>query len=244
MSKTDWYAIPNLSREEEDRAWSSGEAGRQKLVLAHMKLVRSIARKLNRPEIEDDLISEGVIGLYEAIERGKPKEGVRFAALAAVCAKSRMVKHLFKVGALDRVPSGGKERDRWLVKSVITDARMELDIPHIAELTGLSEEAVEEALLGLGPDIPLHAIKDLATAIDDPEQYAMLESQRRWVRKAIHRLAQTKPAWAEAVKLRYIDGLPPRQIATILGVTPKAAAIRASRGLKYLKEAFSKENSV
>lgn len=55
-------------------------ATRNRLIEAHMPIVGSIARRLNRPDhVElDDLVSEGVFGLVRAIEGFDPLRGMKF----------------------------------------------------------------------------------------------------------------------------------------------------------------------
>jgi RNA polymerase sigma factor (sigma-70 family) len=58
---------------------------REKRVLSHLPLVRSIASRLRRrvPHVEmDDLVSAGTIGLIEAADRYDAAHGVRFASFA------------------------------------------------------------------------------------------------------------------------------------------------------------------
>ena len=63
----------------------SAEA-RSALIVAHLGLVRSLARKaLHRlpPSFEfDDLVQDGVLGLYDALDKWQPDRGVTFGAYA------------------------------------------------------------------------------------------------------------------------------------------------------------------
>lgn len=69
---------------EEVRVFGSPE--RERFVLAHAPLVRSIAQRIlvrlpSSVELSD-LVSDGVVGLIEAIERFDPARGVRFGSFA------------------------------------------------------------------------------------------------------------------------------------------------------------------
>ena len=56
---------------------------REELILAHMNLVRYLARKFaNRGEPLEDLTQVGMIGLMNAIDRFDPSRGIRFATYA------------------------------------------------------------------------------------------------------------------------------------------------------------------
>jgi RNA polymerase sigma factor (sigma-70 family) len=61
------------------------QRNREKRILPHLPLVRSIASRLQRrvPYVEmDDLVSAGTIGLIEAADRYDAAHGVRFASFA------------------------------------------------------------------------------------------------------------------------------------------------------------------
>jgi RNA polymerase primary sigma factor len=99
--------IPLLSREEEDAAAREAAAGsraaRNKLVNANLRFVVNVAKKYQGQGLPlSDLISEGNIGLLNAIERYDPEKGYHFisyavwwirqAILKAICEKSRMIR--------------------------------------------------------------------------------------------------------------------------------------------------------
>lgn len=48
------------------------------------------------------------------------------------------------------------------------------------------------------------------------------------------------PKYAQAIRLRYHDGLLVREIADVLGISENAAEIRVRRGLKMIKESAEK----
>ncbi|HNY17570.1 MAG TPA: sigma-70 family RNA polymerase sigma factor, partial [Treponemataceae bacterium] len=100
-------AIPLLSREEEYEyavaAAAGDEKARDKLVRANLRFVVSVAKKYQNQGLPlMDLISEGNIGLLNAVERFDVSKGyhfisyavwwVRQAILKAICEKSRMIR--------------------------------------------------------------------------------------------------------------------------------------------------------
>jgi len=77
-------ANPAAEWREEVRTFGSTE--REQFVLAHAPLVRFIAQRILQrlpASVElSDLVSEGVVGLIEAIERFDPSRGVKFGSFA------------------------------------------------------------------------------------------------------------------------------------------------------------------
>jgi RNA polymerase primary sigma factor len=99
--------IPLLSREEEDKiardAAKGDRTARDRLVSANLRFVVNVAKKYQGQGLSlDDLISEGNIGLINAVERYNVDKGYHFisyavwwirqAILKAICEKSRMIR--------------------------------------------------------------------------------------------------------------------------------------------------------
>lgn len=99
--------IDLLTREEEDiiarKAVAGDSEARDKLVQSNLRFVVSVAKKYQNQGLSlEDLISEGNIGLLNAIEKYDPERGFHFisyavwwirqAILKAICEKSRMIR--------------------------------------------------------------------------------------------------------------------------------------------------------
>ena len=77
-----------LTADDEVRLAREAQAGsaaaRDALVRSHLRLVLAIASGFRTHGVElDDLVSEGLLGMVEAVERFDPERGVRLAAYAA-----------------------------------------------------------------------------------------------------------------------------------------------------------------
>jgi|YelNatPaOPRAMG01_1025707.scaffolds.fasta_scaffold00013_166 RNA polymerase sigma factor, FliA/WhiG family/RNA polymerase sigma factor, sigma-70 family len=79
---------------------------KKQLVLAYLNLVKFAARSINLPPRSvftiDDLMSIGIIGLNEAIERFDPHRGVKFETFAAQRIRGVMLDEIRKVDWLPR----------------------------------------------------------------------------------------------------------------------------------------------
>lgn len=90
-------AQPMLSLDEEidliDRAKAGESAAVDRIVLAHLRMVVSSARRFAPNADPNDLVQEGVLGLMRALESFKPGIGVRFSTYARAWMKERQIQH-------------------------------------------------------------------------------------------------------------------------------------------------------
>ncbi len=61
-------------------------------------------------------------------------------------------------------------------------------------------------------------------------------------KRAMEALKQLPDAYREAISLRYVDGLSPKEIGDIVGEKENAVSVRIHRGLKKLKEILEKHD--
>ena len=101
--------IPLFTREEEDRIAKEAKAGskeaKEKLVLANLRFVVTIARKYQHRGLSlDDLISEGNIGLMTAVEKYDVDRGYHFISYATWWIRQSILKALGQTSNLIRLP--------------------------------------------------------------------------------------------------------------------------------------------
>ncbi|HOX12514.1 MAG TPA: RNA polymerase sigma factor RpoD/SigA [Spirochaetia bacterium] len=153
--------IPLLTREQEDtyaRAAARGEqAAKDMLVKSNLRFVVNIAKKYQNQGLPlSDLISEGNIGLINAIERYDVDKGYHFisyavwwirqAILKAVCEKSRMIRlplnranELVQIEKARKFVTGGMSEDGEIREI----ARMlDMDADHVADLVNVSRDLI------------------------------------------------------------------------------------------------------
>ncbi|HUW39710.1 MAG TPA: RNA polymerase sigma factor RpoD/SigA [Rectinemataceae bacterium] len=153
--------IPLLSRQDEDkyaRAAAQGEKfAKDMLVKSNLRFVVNVAKKYQNQGLPlADLISEGNIGLINAIERYDVDKGYHFisyavwwirqAILKAICEKSRMIRlPLNRANELVQI-----EKARKMLEGAMTEdeeireiARLlEMEPEHVADLVAVSRELV------------------------------------------------------------------------------------------------------
>jgi RNA polymerase primary sigma factor len=170
--------IPLLSREEEDtiaRAAAAGNrAAKNKLVSANLRFVVNVAKKYQGQGLPlSDLISEGNIGLINAIERYDVDKGYHFisyavwwirqAILKAICEKSRMIRlPLNRANELVQIEKARKAvQESHSSEGEIQEIARLLDMgpTHVADIINISRDLVSL-------ESPVNTDKDASTVGD------------------------------------------------------------------------------
>jgi RNA polymerase sigma-32 factor len=140
---------PRLDAEEETalaRQWRdvNDRAAFNRLVEGHRPFVISMARKLRGyPVCQDDLVSEGTIGLIKATERFDPDRGARLATYAAMWIKAAMYDFVFRSMFITKIAvTGPKKRIFFKLRRLAHSRIGDADLPGIATKLGASVEDV------------------------------------------------------------------------------------------------------
>lgn len=212
--------IPLLTREEEYQYAVAAKAGdpaaREKLVRANLRFVVNVAKKYQNQGLPlMDLISEGNIGLLNAVERFDADKGYHFisyavwwirqAILKAVCEKSRMIRlPLNRANELVQI-----EKAR---KVVVNNRSEEEELREIAGLLNMTSEHVRDIVNisrdMVSLDMPLFADRDSSSMGDfleddqyeNPEAYVIDRNLREDIDSL---LATLTPKEAEVIRYRF-----------------------------------------
>ncbi|MDR2403566.1 MAG: RNA polymerase sigma factor RpoD/SigA [Spirochaetaceae bacterium] len=212
--------IPLLSREEEDtiaRAATAGnKAAKNKLVSANLRFVVNVAKKYQGQGLPlSDLISEGNIGLINAIERYDVDKGYHFisyavwwirqAILKAICEKSRMIRlPLNRANELVQIEKARKaiQEGRSMDGEIQEIARLlDMGPAHVADIINISRDLVSL-------ESPINIDKDASTVgdfIEDegfntPDQDAMNTTLYDDIEMVLGTLNQKE---ADIIRFRY-----------------------------------------
>ncbi len=213
-------AIPLLGREEEYTlaiaAASGDKAAQDKLVRANLRFVVNVAKKYQNQGLPlMDLISEGNIGLMNAVERFDATKGYHFisyavwwirqAILKAICEKSRMIRlPLNRANELVQI-----DKARKVVHGNRTE---ESELREIAGLLNMTEEHVRD-IVNISRDMvsldsPVNVERDSSTIGDfiedsryeQPEDYVVSANLRDDIDDILETLT---PKEAEVIRYRY-----------------------------------------
>ena len=212
--------VPLLTRTEEYEcavAVANGdEKAKDRLVRANLRFVVNVAKKYQNQGLPlMDLISEGNIGLMNAVERFDVTKGYHFisyavwwirqAILKAVCEKSRMIRlPLNRANELVQI-----EKAR---KVVVNNRTEEAELLEIAGLLNMTPEHVRD-IVNISRDMvsldtPLYADRDSSNMGDfledeqyeNPEQFVIANNLRTDIDSVLLTLT---PKEAEVIRYRF-----------------------------------------
>lgn len=255
--------IPLLSRDEEDyyakHAAEGDPEARKKLIMANLRFVVNVAKRYQNQGLPlQDLISEGNIGLINAIKRYDVSRGYHFISYAvwwirqsilkAICEKSRMIKlPLNKANELVQIEKVRKELAKRYghepdVHEIST--YLEMDEAHISKLLNISRE-----LISL--ETPVYIEKDsllLREFIESdkyltPDQEIIEKSLQEEINNVLKTLSTKE---AQVIECRFgLNGKKPmslKQIGELFNLSKERIRQIEKKALKRLKHPSRSEN--
>ena len=224
---------------------------REYLIQKHTGLVRHVAKDYTQAgESFDDLVSVGLVGLINAVDRFDPERGTRFATFAVPTIKGEIRRHFRDRGWGVRVPRRIQELVHRIKHAAERLSQEKGRSPTYAELAGtlnVTEEQVVEAVeastqydllsmdtLGAdrGEDHGI-AAEELEGALD-PEIESI--GDREAIKSA---LSQLPPRERVIIVMRYYQDLSQTEIAHRLGISQMHVSRLQHRALNRLKQALT-----
>lgn len=220
---------------------------RNRLVMQYSPLVKYVAGRLRSrlPESVDygDLVSDGIIGLMEAIDRFDPDRGLTFQTFAVPRIRGAMVDAL---RALDWVPRSVREKVRQVEEA---QRRLEGRLGRIPD----DEEIAAEL------DMTVPALRDLYTKVaftsvgtledlelaDDLSAAATHEIEDDQAKAALLRVVGELPERDQVlIALYYFEGLTLAEIGRVLGVSESRVSQLHSRATMVLRTKLAAADAV
>ncbi len=234
--------------QELERCWRAyrahqDEQSREALVKAYLPLVkRTVARikPLLPPSVEEgDLISHGLIGLLEAIDRYDQTRGVPFEAFAAQRIRGAIVDGLRAMGWLPRT---AYQKAKQLQETIET---LEQRLGHapseqeLAEELGLTEEEYAEFIMEAAP-VSVLPLEELLPLAERSREQTIWDEQRR--RELVEVLAQAIERLPErerlVITLYFYEQLTLKEIAKVMRLTEGRVCQLKTQALLRLRAAL------
>jgi RNA polymerase primary sigma factor len=225
----------------------AGQAARQKLILSNLRLVMSIAaRYRNRGLPVGDLVQEGNLGLFRAVDRFDPERGFRFSTYAIWWIRQAITRAIAERGRVVRLPVHVGD---LLARISRTTASLQQQLgreptpEEIAKALGVDPADVADALARSGEPASLEAaitesggsIADLVADDAPSVEESVEEDERReeleWA------LADLEPRERFVLTRRFgLDGTRPGTFAEI----GQTLGLSKERARQIQEEAFRK----
>ena len=229
--------IPLLSNEEEvelaEKAAAGDKLAKNKIINANLRFVVTIAKKYQKKGLDiEDLISEGNIGLINAIEKFDVSKGYRFISYAvwwirqsilkAICEKSRPIRlPLNRANELVRIEHAKKELYSTGLslneEDEITEVAnmLNMDSTHVREMINISKEMAYLDSEIYGKDNSYITMGEMLedTRYAAPDTKLIEEDMNRELNDVIDTL---KPNEAQVLRMRYgLDGQKPMSLKEV-----------------------------
>lgn len=226
---------------------------RDRLILNYSPLVKYVAGRIsaNLPQNVDtaDLVSYGIFGLIDAIQKFEPSREIKFETYAIARIKGAIIDEL---RSLDWVPRSVRARARQLEKAYIdlenkykrvpTDKEvakyMQISVRELqnllTQLSSTSVVALEELWMVGGDKDDRVSLMDTIedTSSQDPSVMFEFAEVKEVLAKAIDRLPQREKM---IIALYYYEGLTLREIGEVLGVTESRVSQLHTKAILRLK---------
>lgn len=230
---------------------------REKLILEYSHLIKFIAGRLSiyfASNIEyDDLMSFGVFGLIDAIEKFDLSKGVKFETYASLRIRGAIID---SVREMDWIPRSLRQKNKELEK-IYCDLENELghaaSDKEVADKMGISIEDFYKLLnnVNVSPMISLEEFLeqnyeigvDLTSAnIDDiPELYIEVVELKNMLGEAVDKLPEKEK---KVISLYYYDELTLKEISAIMGVSESRISQLHTKAIMRMKGKLVRHKNV
>lgn len=189
--------IPLLTRKQEEdisRKAVAGDRGAQdRLVEANLRFVVNTAKKYQNQGLPlEDLISEGNIGLMNAIDRYDPEKGYHFISYAVWWIRQAILKAIYEKSRLIRLPlnrANELQQIEKTKKALLTEIGEDPTDAEISRITGIPEkdvtdiQAISRELVSL--ERPVYDERDSSTLKDHVEDDSIIAPEEHSIRSAM-----------------------------------------------------------
>jgi RNA polymerase sigma-B factor len=231
---------------------------RNKLVLLNAGLVRQVAHRISRQCVEtyQDLEQIGYLGLIRAIERFNPYQGCAFSSFAVPYIRGEILHFLRDRSNVVKIPRRWQElqkegeKMRQHLTTILDRKPTEVEIADALQITvqeWRETQAAEhnrqtlslDATVGQMLDYPVTLGDSLPDTRDRDRQF--MEEERQQLAGMI---GQLELKTQQAIEYVYIKGMPRKEAAKKIGVSPMTVTRHLQRGVKQLSSMLETESGI
>lgn len=224
------------------RARLGDEAARERIVLAHSRLVAKIVMEVNGARQNEDLFQEGIVGLFHAVDRYKTGYRTKFSTYATYWIRYYVQRGMAGTTWDVRVPLR-RLREAGRIRAAEERLAQRLGrIPsdgEVATSMGWRAARLERVRRETFVSVEEKSMESSQCTIPSPlETYLERETAER-IKSAIGRLS---PSARDVLTLRYgLLGSPPETLSDVgekMGISAEAVRQTERRALRRLKETW------
>jgi len=229
--------------------------GKEKIIKEYIPLVKYIASRVmfgkNKYMEYEDLVSYGLIGLMDAINKFDDTKGMKFSSYASIRIKGSMIDELRKnrpisKGAMDKLNKYNKAIDNLQMHllreptNVEIAKYMEISLNEVAEIENyinyISMVSLENVIFSDDEDVNLIGIIEDKNS-PSPEAHLQDKEQLEILTQAISLLKEKDRT---ILNLYYHEGFTLKEIGTVLSVSESRVCQLHSRSISNLRESMKK----
>lgn len=229
--------------------------GKEHIIQEYIPLVKYIASRVmfgkNKYMEYEDLVSYGLIGLMDAINKFDSTKGMKFSSYASIRIKGAMIDELRKnrpisKGAMDKLNKYNKAIDTLQIKLLREPSTaeiaefMEISLSEIAEIENyinyISMVSLENVVFSEDEDVNLMGIIEDKNS-PSPDSYLEDKEQLEILTEAIDLLKEKDRL---ILNLYYYEGLTLKEIGAVLSVSESRVCQLHSRAIVNLRESMKK----
>ena len=229
--------------------------GKEQIIQEYIPLVKYIASRVmfgkNKYMEYEDLVSYGMIGLIDALNKFDSSKGMKFSSYASIRIKGAMIDELrrnrpISKGAMDKLNKYNKAIDTLQLELLREPTGKEIagylniSLSEVAEIENyinyISMVSLENVIFSDDEDVNLIGIIEDKNS-PSPDTYLQDKEQLETLTKAIELLKEKDRT---ILNLYYYEGLTLKEIGSILGVSESRVCQLHSRAIGNLRECMKK----
>lgn len=223
---------------------------REKIILEYAPLVKTVAGRLSMYlgyNVEyEDLVSYGIFGLIDAIDKFDTMKEVKFETYASLRIRGAILDQIRKMDWIPRTIRQKQKKIETVIKEIEMETGKNATDEEIAEKLGISEEEYDEwqsqmKITGLvslneyveqGSDVAQDYNQYTAARFENPEENIEKQELSKVLQEALELLTEKE---AKVITLYYYEELTLKEISNILEVSESRISQLHTRALQKMR---------
>lgn len=236
-----------------DYAKNSTPEIREKIIIEYAQLVKVVAGRLSMYlgyNVEyDDLVSYGIFGLIDAIDKFDAAKAVKFETYASLRIRGAILDQIRKMDWIPRTVRQRQKKITAVIKEIELSTGKNATDEEIAKALGISDGEYDEwqsqmkvtNLVSLdefveqGSDIADN--RGISSGIERPEEVIEKEELKKVLAEALNQLTEKE---RKVIVLYYYEDLTLKEISNILEVSESRISQLHTKGLQKMKTKMGK----